>query len=184
MNHKESSSHSLFWFGGRFLCAGVGEDGETPLHLAAGHGQLSTASRLLQAGAMMSIDNMGRAPLHFAAAAGHLSTAQLLLNAKAYLELEDATQRTALHHASRGGHVEVSELLLDMGSRIDPVDGDSRTPLHHTSRSDELFNMTLLLLDRGADFELEDVIGFRPLHYSCTFWPDTHYHETDGPWRR
>lgn len=147
----------------------VGKDGETPLHLAAGHGQLSTASHLLQAGAMMSIDNMGRAPLHFAAAAGHLSAAELLLNAKAYLELEDATQRTALHHASRGGHVEVSELLLDMGSRIDPVDGDSRTPLHHTSRSDDLFNMTLLLLDRGADFELEDVIGFRPLHYSCTF---------------
>ena len=76
------------------------------------------------------------------------------------MELEDATQRTALHHAARGGHVEVAELLLDAGSRIDPVDGDRRTPLHHTSRSDEFFNLTKLLLDRGADFELEDVIGF------------------------
>ena len=95
VNHKESHQnhqipHSLLMFvcfgAGRFLCAG----------------QLSTASHLLQVGAMMSIENMGRVPLHFAAAAGHLSTAQLLLNAKAskaYLELEDATQRTALHHA-------------------------------------------------------------------------------------
>lgn len=117
----------------------------------------------------MSIDNMGRAPLHFAAGAGHLAAAKLLLDARAYFELEDATRRTALHHAARGGHVDVSQLLLDTGSRIDPMDGDHRTPLHHTSRSDMLFNMTLLLLERGANFELEDLIGFRPLHYSCTF---------------
>lgn len=147
----------------------AGEDGETPLHLAAGNGQLSTVTQLLQAGAVMSIDNMGRAPLHFAAGAGHLAAAKLLLDARAYFELEDATRRTALHHAARGGHVDVSQLLLDTGSRIDPMDGDHRTPLHHTSRSDMLFNMTLLLLERGANFELEDLIGFRPLHYSCTF---------------
>lgn len=83
-------------------------------------------------------------------------------------------------------HREVAMWRLDTGSRIDPVDGASRTPLHHTSRSDELFNMTLLLSDRGTDFEFEDVIGFRPLHYSCTFGQTltTMKHETDGPWRR
>lgn len=118
---------------------------------------------------MMTTDDMRRAPLHFAAGAGHLDTTQLLLEAKAYLELEDATRRTALHHAARGGHLEVSSLLLDTGSRIDPQDADSRSPLHHSSRSDMLFNVTLLLLEQGANFELEDEVGFRPLHYACTF---------------
>lgn len=66
---------------------GAGEYGETPLHLAAGNGQMATALQLLQAGAMMSLDNMGRAPLHFAAAAGHLSTAELLLDAKAGVQV-------------------------------------------------------------------------------------------------
>lgn len=147
----------------------TGEDGETPLHRAAGNGQLAATRLLLEAGAMMTTDDMRRAPLHFAAGAGHLDTTQLLLEAKAYLELEDATRRTALHHAARGGHLEVSSLLLDTGSRIDPQDADSRSPLHHSSRSDMLFNVTLLLLEQGANFELEDEVGFRPLHYACTF---------------
>ncbi|CAE7338452.1 Ankrd28 [Symbiodinium natans] len=88
---------------------------------------------------------------------------------QAYLELEDATQRTPLHHAARRGHAEVTALLLNAGARIDAQDGDSNTPLHHTARSDMLFNVSTLLLARGADFELPDAIGFRPLHYACTF---------------
>ena len=66
----------------RDIFSGAGEDGETPLHLAASHGRLAAAQQLLQAGATMSLDHMRRAPLHFAAAKGHLETAELLLNAK------------------------------------------------------------------------------------------------------
>ncbi|CAE7490100.1 ankrd52 [Symbiodinium sp. CCMP2592] len=148
-------------------CQGV--NGETPLHLAAGNGQVLAAQALLNARATMSGDNMGRAPLHFAAQGGYLATAGLLLEAQAYLELEDATQRTPLHHSARSGHVEVTELLLSAKARPDARDGDLNTPLHHTARSDLLFNVSFLLLTRGADFELEDAIGFRPLHYACTF---------------
>ncbi|CAJ1342826.1 unnamed protein product, partial [Effrenium voratum] len=151
------------------VSCGVGEDGETPLHVAALNGQQAAAVHLLDAGALQPRDDMGRAPLHFAAQKGHRATAQLLLDRSAYLELEDATLRTPLHHAARGGHLAVVELLLGKGARLDARDGDQRTPLHHTARSDLLFNVTMLLLDQGSDLELEDAVGFRPLHYACNF---------------
>jgi len=145
----------------------VDEQRRTPLHLAAEWNQRNASLHLLAAGALMDRDIRGRAPLHNAATAGHTGMVDLLLDAGAYVELEDGALRRPVHIAAREGHLEVLRLLLDRGAGVNVMDGDQRTALHHTARGDALFNLTELLLSRGADLMLRDVVGFGALHYAC-----------------
>lgn len=57
--------------------------------------------------------------------------------------------------------------LLDRGANIIAKDGDNRTALHFSARADALLNTTALLVERGAEVELPDAAGFRPLHFAC-----------------
>lgn len=55
------------------------EDGSTPLHHAAAHGNLETLAALVQQGASLSTRTRGEAPLHAALSSGRLDNAQYLL---------------------------------------------------------------------------------------------------------
>jgi len=145
----------------------VGERYKTPLHLAAEFDQYNVTLHLLSAGALLVTDEAGRIPLHSAAIAGHQRLVNLLLNANAYIEFEDNAIRTPLHHAARMGRTEVVRSLLDVGAKVEAQDGDGRTALHFSSRDDGKMNTTRLLVERGASIHVEDVVGFRPLHYAC-----------------
>jgi len=130
-------------------------------------GQRNVTLQLLAAGALQVRDELGRAPLHSAVIAGHLELSQLLLHSGAYIELRDLVMRTPLHHAARLGHMELTRMLLDEGAYVMAIDQDRRSALHYTVRDDKMLNTTVLLRQRGADIETEDIIGFRPLHFAC-----------------
>ncbi len=57
---------------------------------------------------------------------------------------------TALLHAAREGHLEAAVALLDGDADINEVSGDGTSPLHMSALNGQ-FDLTLVLLDRGAD---------------------------------
>merc|ERR1712224_490511 len=56
---------------------------------------------------------------------------------------------------------------LAEGASLVALDMDRRSALHYAVRGDVFLNVTKLLVERGADIERADIIGFRPLHVSC-----------------
>ncbi len=90
--------------------------GLTPLHHAAGAGNVPALKALLAAKAdVRAVDNAGSTPLHWAAARGRVETATLLLAAHAGRDAADGEGQTPLHMAVAAGHLEVARALLDAG---------------------------------------------------------------------
>jgi hypothetical protein len=98
----------------------INDDGQSPLHMGAGEGQLEIVRELLGFGADVGLlDNKGQTALHAATAAGSLSVVHLLLdrdpNAK-LMHMPDAAGQTPLHRAVTQGNEEIVRLLLDRGA--------------------------------------------------------------------
>lgn len=92
-------------------------DGDTPLHTALRHGQLSTASLLIARGADAGRPAQhGVTPLLLAAAGGHAGLTAQLLQAGADPNARDRFGRTALQEAARRGDLSVASLLLRHGA--------------------------------------------------------------------
>lgn len=90
--------------------------GDTPLHEAAGAGNLEICKFLLEAKAdVNATDNTKATPLHAAAKGGHWPVAKLLLENKADPLVVDAGGRTVLHMAAWGGNTNVIQALLKRG---------------------------------------------------------------------
>jgi Ankyrin repeats (3 copies) len=91
--------------------------GYTPLHLAAGFGQLEVGQWLLGHGADVNARNdYGLTPLHMAAVSGQLESARMLLEHEAPVDVPAHDGETPLHRASRNGHIEITQLLLENGA--------------------------------------------------------------------
>ncbi|MEA3212139.1 MAG: hypothetical protein QOE70_5196 [Chthoniobacter sp.] len=91
--------------------------GLTPLHHAAGSGNLAALSALLAAKADVSLaDKAGATPLHWAAARGQPEAAAALLAARARVNATDAEGQTPLHMAVAAGQTEVVLMLLAKGA--------------------------------------------------------------------
>jgi ankyrin repeat protein len=109
-------------------------------------------------------------PLHSAAFKGRLEIAQLLLDHGANAKAENDDRETALHVVSRGEYdsqdhgVGTSRLLLKHG-----VDVHAHNKYHNTALSVAAFNgrleITRLLLDHGANPNVENDQGLTPLHH-------------------
>ena len=93
------------------------ENDETPLMMAALHGNLAAAQALLAKDA--DVNKTGWTPLHYAATHGHLSLMRLLLEHHAYIDAESPNGSTPLMMAARYGSREAVQLLLDAGA--DPL---------------------------------------------------------------
>eukprot|EP01023_Acetabularia_acetabulum_P012815 TRINITY_DN16029_c0_g1_i3.p2 TRINITY_DN16029_c0_g1~~TRINITY_DN16029_c0_g1_i3.p2 ORF type:complete len:274 (+),score=48.28 TRINITY_DN16029_c0_g1_i3:128-949(+) len=71
------------------------EEGRTPLHFAAGYGQLQCLKLLIQCNAdLEQQDNNGNTPLHYAAGYGQTLAAQLLLQHHANLKAKNKESKT------------------------------------------------------------------------------------------
>eukprot|EP00249_Psilotum_nudum_P000308 c11345_g1_i1 orf=245-850(+) len=115
---------------------GVGEDGDTALHLACLYGHLPCVQILLAAGAQLdALDDDGAIPLHDASAGGYVDIVQTLLSAASsrgqlqrLLETIDVDGDTPLHHAARGDHAEVVHLLFNAGANPKALNAQWKTP--------------------------------------------------------
>ena len=127
------------------------KEGLTPLHEAAGFGQVEVATLLLKANAdVNAINNKGLTPLHMAASAGQAGMVSLLLAHKANVALKAIDGSTPLHSAASHGHTEVVSLLLANGSDIHGETSRGLTALHLAALLDHP-DVAKVLLAHGAD---------------------------------
>jgi uncharacterized protein len=111
-----------------------GDDGRTPLLVAARDGNVSAVAALLAAGADQTLTDMymHAVPAHKAAYSGHAEVLQLLANAPRFdLVINDQgpfNGYTPLHDAVWHGHTDCVRVLLDAGARLDLRGHDNKTP--------------------------------------------------------
>jgi ankyrin repeat protein len=151
-------------------------EGSTPLHLVS-HGKYNSqehgvgiARLLLEHGVDVNAQTKNLfTPLHWAAFKGRLEIAQLLLDHGANAKAESRVHETALHIVSRGEFdtqeqgVEIARLLMKFGVDIHAQDKDKDTALHSAAFSGRP-EITRLLLDHGANPNVENDQGSTPLH--------------------
>jgi uncharacterized protein len=170
---------------GQALGAGVapdapGDGGVTALMVAAGAGKSGVVRLLLNRGASVNrrseaIGPGGEAPgssaLLLAAAAGHAEVVELLLARGADPNTGTSLgemSTTPLWHAATGGYTGIARMLLDHGAATG--NGGRATnylPLAAAVRAQSIETVQLLL-DRGADPNLRDELGYTPLLWAAS----------------
>ena len=105
---------------------------------------------------------MPKTPLIYAAGEGRFDVVKCLIDHGADVSKKAWNKRTVLHYASERGHLKVVEALLCKGADIDVEDEDHCTPLMLAAGND----ISLCLIDRGADVKKKDSRKRTALHYA------------------
>lgn len=124
--HRRRAINALVACGASVDLPSGDEDGRTPLHVAAGAGDVIVVGALLKAGA--AVDAVGWMPggmtaLRAASGGGHMEVMRMLLDGGAAVDLAaGAMLSTALRAAAIGGHEAAAEMLLRAGAEVDLPD--------------------------------------------------------------
>ena len=147
----------------------VSLDGRTPLHRASRVAYNGTVSLLLRHGADRLIKcAFGKIALHMAAQGGHDSTLQLLLQEQSeQLFVLDTLGRTARDEALCGGHYGTARLLKQMEVSTVDQSSEGRSELDLAIESQDVAQVEALIQE-GADMDLPNADGWRPLHQALT----------------
>lgn len=108
------------------------ENGITPLHVAAFHGNIEKVKKLLQDKPthLNATDSYGWTPLHDAVINGHTEIVKLLLAAGAQVNMQDIEEAyTPLHEAARMNHKAIVQALLAAGADPSIRDAGNQTAL-------------------------------------------------------
>ena len=154
----------------------LNEDGQTPLHTAAGEWKEcpELCSILLKHNAKIdAVDKDGNQPLHLACKQGHTRTSHLLLSNGADVKGLNENGQTPLHKAAGGWEdcPELCSILVEYNAKIDAVDKDGNQPLHLACKQGHT-RTSRLLLSNGADVKGLNENGQTPLHTAAGRWKD------------
>ncbi|CZR69786.1 uncharacterized protein PAC_19686 [Phialocephala subalpina] len=162
-----------------------GCDGSTPLHIATRYGNLSHVQWLLEQGVdLMAVDSDGRTALHCVAANSNeyaQDIMELLIEKGLNVRRKDDAGFTPLHNTLywqkgpfRSSHRSVFRvqifkakvrLLLQKGADLNDRDNCGNTLLHLACAKGSR-PVVRLLLDEGADPDLEDFKGCKPIEFA------------------
>ncbi|XP_063798948.1 B-cell lymphoma 3 protein homolog [Pseudophryne corroboree] len=138
------------------------EDGDTALHIAVVHGNISAAQRvisLLKHGRkeLDILNNLRQTPLHLAVITDHPDLVALLLEHGSSPQIPDRNGQTCVHLACEYGSMGSLEVLMRAGTRnLEATNYQGMTALHvavSTGRRD----ITLCLLEHGAGVNAVDI---------------------------
>ncbi|KYO45257.1 transient receptor potential cation channel, subfamily N, member 1 isoform A [Alligator mississippiensis] len=145
------------------------KDGSTLLHVASEHGHLDTALALLKKGVPLHMPNKkGVVCLHTAAKMGHAAVVKVLLQKGADVDARTRENYTALHIAAQHCRPLVVQTLLGFGAQVQPKGGQAEeTPLHIAARIREGEKVAEMLLNSGADVNVEQENGETAMHVAA-----------------
>lgn len=170
-------------------CNDPSNTGRTPLITAARHNNVEVLKLLLDAGSMGldHQDSCGLTALHSAVVGASVAGVEALLAAGAAPRMTDNLNRGVLHMAASAGGEDqeifrstISDadailtrfltrfLSLPGAAGANTVDGAGLTPLHHAAITNRP-SAAAILIDYGANVELEDDKGRSAMVYACDF---------------
>lgn len=144
----------------------------TPLTFASAKGYEQLVRALLDKGADPRLTVIGSTALHLAVRGGHLSTVEVLLAAGMAVDPFDSNGQTALHIAATctNNTTALIDTLVaagaDVGARHATL-GEGGSPLHTAAHAKNCEAALALLQRHGADADVADTSGGRPLHDAC-----------------
>jgi ankyrin repeat protein len=140
--------------------------GCTPLHCAVYASSTPVARLLLEHGAGVNgaRTDCQATPLCFAAAGTNDSLVRLLLDRGAHPEGVPGSNPPPLFEAVMNARTNNAGMLLRAGARLGTRNHEGFTVLHVLAKHGNM-EMTAWLLDHGADADLKDRLGFRPVDY-------------------
>ena len=149
----------------------LNEDGQTPLHTAAGGEKdcPELCSILLKHNAKIdAVDKDGNQPLHLACEAALTSTVQHLLDCNADVFATNNSHQTVLHKAacSKRDCPKVCVMLIAKGAQVNATDGNGDTSLQVAFQKRKM-NTVEVLVENDADCNVLNVCGETLLHLAC-----------------
>ncbi|HUK33109.1 MAG TPA: ankyrin repeat domain-containing protein [Vicinamibacterales bacterium] len=133
-------------------------DGSTPLQWAVYDGNVAEATRLVRAGADVSIaNNYGATPMSLAAEVGNTDMLKLLLEAGANVDSPNPDGQTALLAVARTGNVAAATLLVNHGATVDAKEkfgGQTALMWASARRHPEMMQF---LISKGADVNARSI---------------------------
>ena len=141
---------------------------ETALHLAVEKEATDMVQVLLDAGADIDTQNNdGWSPLHSACESGELDVVKMLVRAGAGVCATRDQGWTCLHVMAEFGHTEIVRDLLGLPEvDVNHRDVGNFTALH-IAVVQACTDVVQVLIDAGADIDIQNNVGRSPLHTAC-----------------